>query len=105
MLASRSSASRPRSRVTPAARRPGWRRGVIAAAMLALAAIAVCARRSGVRAEPVRARTGGTLRVDTLWSQSLGARKRLIVYLPPSYQADASRRFAVAYYLHGLAGP
>lgn len=46
----------------------------------------------------------GTVRVDTLWTQSLGVRKRLVVWLPPSYDADAARRYPVAIYLHGLWG-
>jgi putative tributyrin esterase len=46
----------------------------------------------------------GTLRADTLWSRALGTRKQLLVWLPPSYGRDASRRYPVAYYLHGLWG-
>ncbi len=46
----------------------------------------------------------GALRVDTMWSQSLGIAKRLFVYLPPSYTRDTVQRFPVLYYLHGLGG-
>ena len=46
----------------------------------------------------------GTLDTLTFWSQSLGARKRAIVWLPPSYAAQPTRRFATAYFLHGLWG-
>ncbi len=46
----------------------------------------------------------GTLVTDTLWSQALGARKSLVVYLPPSYASNPSRRYPVAYYLHGAGG-
>ena len=46
----------------------------------------------------------GTLRTDTVWSQALGARKALVVYLPPSYAAAPVRRYPVAYYLHGAWG-
>ncbi len=46
----------------------------------------------------------GALRIDTMWSQSLGVRKRLVVYMPPSYAADTTRRFPVLYYLHGKGG-
>lgn len=46
----------------------------------------------------------GTLLTDTLWSQALGVRKALVVYLPPSYAANPSRRYPVAYYLHGAGG-
>ncbi len=46
----------------------------------------------------------GTVRTDTFWSQSLGTRKALTVYLPPSYPASSSRRYPVLIYLHGLHG-
>jgi S-formylglutathione hydrolase FrmB len=46
----------------------------------------------------------GTVVTDTLWSQALGARKAVVVYLPPSYAASRGRRYPVAYYLHGLNG-
>jgi len=42
--------------------------------------------------------------VDSFWSQSLGTRKRVIVWLPPSYAAQPNRRYPVAYYLHGAQG-
>lgn len=45
-------------------------------------------------------------RVDTVtfWAQSLGVTKRLLVWLPPSYQGQPQRRYPVAIYLHGLWG-
>lgn len=46
----------------------------------------------------------GTVITDTLWSQSLGTKKAVVVYLPPSYAASPSRRYPVAYYLHGAFG-
>ena len=46
----------------------------------------------------------GRLLADTFWSPILTARKRLIVYLPPSYLWTRGRRYAVAYYLHGAYG-
>jgi len=46
----------------------------------------------------------GTIRTDTLWAQSLGVRKAVTVYLPPSYAASPSRRYPVLFYLHGLTG-
>ncbi len=48
----------------------------------------------------------GTVRSDTIWSQALGIRKRLVVYLPPSYglPQSAGRRYPVAVYLHGAFG-
>lgn len=46
----------------------------------------------------------GTVRTDTLWAQSLGTRKALTVYLPPSYLSSPLRRYPVLVYLHGLTG-
>ena len=53
---------------------------------------------------PAHDRTAGTVRTDTLWSQSLGTRKAVVTYLPPSYAARPDRRYPVAVYLHGLYG-
>ena len=41
---------------------------------------------------------------DTFWTQSLGLRKSLTVYLPPSYATSPKRRYPVLVYLHGLTG-
>ena len=48
----------------------------------------------------------GTVRTDSLWSQSLGVHKQVVVYLPPSYHtAEAQgRRYPMAVYLHGAWG-
>lgn len=46
----------------------------------------------------------GTLDTANFWSQSLGLRKNFVVWLPPSYQSQSSRRYPVAYYLHGIYG-
>ena len=46
----------------------------------------------------------GRVITDTLWSPSLGAKKAVVVYLPPSYETQPSRRYPVAYYLHGVSG-
>lgn len=46
----------------------------------------------------------GRVRTDTLWSQSLGTRKTLTVYLPPSYEQKTTQRYPVLIYLHGLGG-
>ncbi|MCU0616283.1 MAG: esterase family protein [Gemmatimonadaceae bacterium] len=46
----------------------------------------------------------GVVRTDTVWSQSLGTTKRLVLYLPPSYARDTSARFPVLFYLHGVSG-
>ncbi|MDQ4079506.1 MAG: esterase family protein [Gemmatimonadota bacterium] len=46
----------------------------------------------------------GRVHTDTVWSQALGVSKRLLVYLPPSYAHMPSRRYPVAFYLHGAWG-
>src|SRR5688572_15056327 len=46
----------------------------------------------------------GVVSADTLWSQSLGIRKRAMVWLPPSYGSQPQKRYPVAYYLHGAQG-
>jgi putative tributyrin esterase len=59
-----------------------------------------------VPSSPTTARRApsSVVRADTLWSQALGTKKQLLVYLPPSYADASSRRYPVAYYLHGLWG-
>jgi S-formylglutathione hydrolase FrmB len=42
--------------------------------------------------------------VASFFSPSLGVRKHFEIYLPPSYERDATRRYPVAYYLHGADG-
>jgi S-formylglutathione hydrolase FrmB len=53
---------------------------------------------------PSNQQPGGSVVADTFWSQALGIRKRVMVWLPPSYATQPSRRFPVAYYLHGAQG-
>jgi S-formylglutathione hydrolase FrmB len=53
---------------------------------------------------PVTDTVHGTVRTDTLWSQSLGITKQYQVYLPPSYEREPERRYPIAYYLHGAWG-
>jgi S-formylglutathione hydrolase FrmB len=80
-------------------------RGRIVVALLAVAAsTAVAASARAQRGAP--ARTTATPTVDTLrfWSQALGTTKGALVYLPPSYRTDRTRRYPVLYYLHGLWG-
>ncbi|MBP6774881.1 MAG: hypothetical protein KA154_17970 [Gemmatimonadaceae bacterium] len=63
--------------------------------------------RANAQAAPASAATGrarGTVHTDTLWAQSLGIRKALTVYLPPSYATSPNRRYPVLVYLHGLGG-
>jgi S-formylglutathione hydrolase FrmB len=62
----------------------------------------VAALALGVPGRPAPAQ--GALVTDSLWSQALAARKRFLVYLPPSYATARERRYPVVYYLHGLYG-
>ena len=58
-----------------------------------------------VPARPViTRRPGGRLATTTFWSQSLGVRKAVVTWLPPSYDRDSTRRYPVALYLHGARG-
>src|ERR1017187_2501097 len=72
---------------------------VIAAFLLALS-VAVHSRPEPVVTDSLH----GSVVTDTLWSQALGAKKAVVVYLPPSYANAIARRYPVAYYLHGLTG-
>ncbi len=49
-------------------------------------------------------RLSSRVAADSFWSQALGIRKQFVVYLPPSYETTPSRRYPVAYYLHGMSG-
>jgi putative tributyrin esterase len=68
---------------------------------LAIALCAVLASGQGAPTVPV-----GTVQSHTMWSQALGVRKDVVVYLPPSYATDAAagRRYPVAVFLHGVWG-
>ena len=46
----------------------------------------------------------GEVRTDSMVSYALGVQKRLLVYLPPSYDREPGRRYPVAFYLHGAWG-
>jgi putative tributyrin esterase len=46
----------------------------------------------------------GDVREDVFHSDALGVRKHAMVYLPPSYAKDTTKRYPVVYYLHGLFG-
>ena len=46
----------------------------------------------------------GQVRIERFFSAALGVEKHYVVYLPPSYARQVHRRYAVAYYLHGLTG-
>jgi S-formylglutathione hydrolase FrmB len=56
-------------------------------------------------AQAASSQTGrGSIDRVSFWSQALGASKRYIVYLPPSYARATGQRYPVAYYLHGGSG-
>jgi S-formylglutathione hydrolase FrmB len=81
-----------------------WRRSsklLVLAACAVLGALALPpAHAQGTAATP----STGTVVADTLWSQALGTRKQVILWLPPSYNSQPGRRYPVAYFLHGLFG-
>lgn len=72
---------------TRAVRRAGWRRGVIAAAVVATSAVLVCS----------------TWRADrlTLRSRVLDERRSVLVRVPPGYDDRSSERYSVLYLLDG----
>jgi S-formylglutathione hydrolase FrmB len=80
----------------------------LGAAALAAGSLVASPVRAAAPPAPHRAgapdSTRGTVDTVTFWSQSLGIRKRLLVWLPPSYARDTTRRYPVAVYLHGLWG-
>ncbi len=70
--------------------------------LTALALLSSCLALCGqLRAQPTPVR--GSVVSDSLWSYALGSYKRVVVYLPPSYD-QSSARYPVAYYLHGWSG-
>lgn len=74
---------------------------------LTLALVLAASITQVLAAQPTQARPEsrtGSIHTDTLWAQSLGVRKALTVYLPPSYASSPSRRYPVMIYLHGLGG-
>lgn len=48
--------------------------------------------------------TASRVVTDSFWSQALGIRKHVRLYLPASYNTHPTRRYPVAYYLHGAWG-
>lgn len=76
-------------------------------AAAALSVTAACAGSGVPRTAPTiaRAETGaGRVHDDAFFSDALAVRKHVVVYLPPSYDRDTSRRYPVVYYLHGFSG-
>lgn len=77
-------------------------RRALAAALLCVATATLPSHAQSPVAGPLRR---GTIRTDSVWSQALGVRKQLVVYLPPSYtDGSPPRRYPVAVYLHGAWG-
>jgi S-formylglutathione hydrolase FrmB len=76
---------------------------LLAIAVLAMSCSSAIMSQSGVGTGNADAQAG-SVHEATFLSQALGVRKQVAVYLPPSYGRDATRRFPVAYYLHGLSG-
>lgn len=79
--------------------------------MALLAGAAGCSRIGGAiqaaireSAAATRPHPAGTVHEDIVVSQALGVAKHVAIYLPPSYGRDSTRRYPVAYYLHGLLG-
>src|SRR5688572_32139949 len=85
-----------------------------AALVLLVLAAAACGpsstatQKTAVETPPVTAApaAGGKGRVETqrFASKALGVDKDYLVYLPAGYDADATTRYPVLYYLHGLTG-
>ncbi|MHB8839254.1 MAG: alpha/beta hydrolase [Gemmatimonadaceae bacterium] len=71
---------------------------ILTALALLSSSLALCGQ---LRAQPTSVR--GSVVSDSLWSYALGSYKRVVVYLPPSYD-QSSARYPVAYYLHGWSG-
>lgn len=65
---------------------------------------ALAPARAHAQALPAQPAPHGRVVADSFWSPALGVRKQFVVYLPPSYDRAPTRRFPVAYYLHGLYG-
>lgn len=66
---------------------------------------AACGHWTWVPAAPSRTSIpNGSVHEDLFSSTTLGVAKHVVVYLPPSYDRDTTRRFPVVYYLHGLSG-
>ena len=77
----------------------------VAARLLLAAALAPLLFADAARAQgttPAARRAGSVVEIS-FWSQMLGTNKHARVYLPPSY-AIGTRRYPVAYYLHGASG-
>jgi putative tributyrin esterase len=83
-------------------------RRIVSALALLVLATAGCAKSAqwlrGIASSAKSSWPAGTVHEDTFLATTLGVRKHVVVYLPPSYGTDTTRRYPVAYYLHGLSG-
>ena len=68
-----------------------------------VAALGVATLLAATPTDPTRPPHGAVL-VERFFAPSLGVTKHYLVYLPPSYAGTPTRRYPVAYYLHGLSG-
>lgn len=80
-----------------------WRASQVLVLAAGAALVAVAPPPADAQA-PAATMRAGTVIADTLWSQALGTRKQVVLWLPPSYRSQPARRYPVAYYLHGLWG-
>lgn len=80
------------------------RAALLLALGLSVGSASVSRAQTGAMAGTVPGTVAGTIRTDTVWSQSLGVYKALVVYLPPSYRVNARTRYPLLVYLHGRTG-
>ncbi|HSA54816.1 MAG TPA: alpha/beta hydrolase family protein [Gemmatimonadaceae bacterium] len=78
--------------------------GAVAAALVACATPRPPGASSPIPRSPSPPPTESRATSHDFWSQALGTRKRFLVWLPPSYEAERGRRYPVAIYLHGAFG-
>ena len=104
MSVRRARPARPARHMSPKLR--SYARGALAS-LFALSALAVPshshAQTPATPPAPAQANRGQVQEVH-FHTPALGSDKRMLVYLPPAYHADPTRRFPVAYYLHGAFG-
>lgn len=90
----------------------GWAGRYVAFHVAALSVVAMRAHGADAVRQPVQAErslarlpaTAGRVVSDSFWSQALGTHKSYVAWFPPSYDAAPTRRYPVAYFLHGAFG-
>src|SRR5262245_42664111 len=90
----------------------GWRMGGVSRSLIPLVFLLSSPRLQLEHQAPARSAgvqqsatsIPGSVVADAFWSQALGIRKRVMLWLPPSYGSQPSKRYPVAYYLHGHGG-